>query len=202
MAERSEIYSNTVGMLAAGCVIGLFMLLTPPKQLPAGPEGPPVEVSLEQEEEPKQEPVQQPEMQQAPPPVQETEKIAEKTETAKAEEATPTKEPDPMPDPEAEAAAQEKAKQAEAAAAEKQTAFFGCLQKHFAYPRSREALKKKLKGTVVVRITTVGGEITKVEIATSSGSSILDDAAKASALKSGCGKVWPEGEMLENYIYN
>lgn len=180
-------------------VLTAFALLASPA-LPELPPlaGPGVEVSLEspppeepkpeekQEEKPeeKQEEEQQPqpvqeEPQQTPPPVSEV------TDLPKTEE--PEKEPEPLIDPEGEAAKQRE----EQEKFEKDAAAFGsCFQRYIRRHPGRlpaGVAKKKLHGRVVMNVVITDGKITAVTVTSSSGTPVLDELARSSALNSGCG---------------
>lgn len=66
-------------------------------------------------------------------------------------------------------------------------AFRSCLQAHARYPNSKEARLENPRGTVAVSVSLSGGQIVGVEVNGSSGSAILDQAARSSVLNSGCG---------------
>ena len=68
-------------------------------------------------------------------------------------------------------------------------AFQACLRAHTRYPTSKEARLENPHGVVGVAVSLSGGAIVSVGVTSSSGSSILDTAARASVLYSGCGSL-------------
>ncbi|MBJ7532740.1 TonB family protein [Rhodomicrobium vannielii ATCC 17100] len=206
MGERTEIISNASGIVIIAVLTALVLHSKPALPGPVVGPGEPVEISLEAApEEPKEQPKE--ESAAAPPPASEEVKPPEEVtpppppppppppeETAPIAEtpaATPTEEasvvpPEPLVDPDGVAAAQQQAR--EAAREKEASAFRTCLQKSARYPSSKEARKLKPHGTVVLEVHVQSGAIGDVIIVKSSGSTILDEAAKASVLKSGCGK--------------
>jgi TonB family protein len=67
--------------------------------------------------------------------------------------------------------------------------FNACLQAKAKYPTSKEARLQNPHGTVGVQVTLSGSTITSVTIVSSSGSPLLDQAAKAGILSSDCGAL-------------
>lgn len=210
MRPGNEFISNTVSLALVGALTAFIFCAAPALPLPPPLTKEGTEVSLEpsQVDNPDkplpeaqktdaqaaaapEPPHQQPEPptpeppRPAPPPPPEDPKT-EGPPAAAATADTP-KEVSPLIDPEGEVAAREKAR---VAAAEKEASVFrACLQKNAHYPSSREARKARPRGTVQVTVSLSGGAITGVEIAKSSGSPILDVAAKASVMSSGCGAL-------------
>jgi protein TonB len=66
-------------------------------------------------------------------------------------------------------------------------AFRSCLQAHKHAPTGKDALLQKPHGTVSVQVSISGGSIVGVSIIGSSGSTILDQAARSGVFGSGCG---------------
>jgi len=67
--------------------------------------------------------------------------------------------------------------------------FNACLQAKAKYPTSKEARLQNPHGTVGVQVTLSGSTITAVTITASSGSALLDQAAKSGILSSDCGAL-------------
>ncbi|MBB4199006.1 hypothetical protein CCR94_17835 [Rhodoblastus sphagnicola] len=66
-------------------------------------------------------------------------------------------------------------------------AFRSCLQARSHYPTSKEARLQHPHGAVGVSVSLSGGSIVGVAITSSSGSTLLDQAARSSVASSGCG---------------
>jgi len=79
-------------------------------------------------------------------------------------------------------------------------AFRGCLQAHARYPTSKEARLENPRGSVGVSVSISGGEITGVAVISSSGSQVLDAAARSSVLSSGCGGLAGGASSLTGQI--
>jgi len=219
MRPGNEFISNTVSLAVVGALTAFILYAPPALPLPSPLPKEGTEISLEpsQVDNPDkpvpeaqktdaqaaaapEPPHQQPEPPQpAPPPPPEDPKTEGPPTPAAAASDTP-KEVSPLVDPEGEVAAREKAR---VAAAEKEaSAFRACLQKNAHYPSSREARKQRPHGTVQVTVSLSGGAITGVEIAKSSGSPILDEAAKASVMSSGCGALGGgSGSVSGAFVY-
>jgi protein TonB len=184
MRERSEIISNTSGLAVVAGLTALLVLAPPAlPELPQRATGPDVEISLEAppEQAPPEPAVEAPPPPPPPPP----------------EEQPPPEPPktvDTQLDPDAEAA--QAARQEENA-----SAFRACLQKSARYPSSKEARKHKPHGAVVLKAIVANGVITGVEIVKSSGSAILDEAAKTSVMKSGCGSKVEANSVAGTIMY-
>ncbi|WP_127079699.1 energy transducer TonB [Rhodomicrobium lacus] len=203
MGERSDIISNASALVTVAFLGALVAHSRPTLPSQPGPSGPPVEIALEAlTETPKEQPKEDsaapmppteevkppeeviPPPPPPPPPGPEEAPEAEKPAVAEQEEA-PTAPPSPLVDEDGLAAAAEQKR--EATREKEASAFRTCLQKSARYPSSKEARKLKPHGTVVLEVHVQSGAIENVLIVKSSGSSILDEAAKASVLKSGCG---------------
>jgi TonB family protein len=197
MAERSEILSNLAGLAVAGLV--MWQLMTPAAQSagPGGgaPLGEPMTIDTTPPEPELPPPPPQPtpppmESPPPPPPPVEEPKPEEPPKPDEKAEIKPVAEegerPPPPPPPVSEEAAAK---------------FRSCLQKHMAYPSTKEALKKRPKGKVVVRAVVSPEGVTSHEIMTSSGSPILDSAAVTTLLKSGCGLLGESGSVTGTFDY-
>jgi periplasmic protein TonB len=185
MRERSEIISNTSGLAVVAGLTALFIFAPPAlPELPPQAAGPDVEISLEAppEQAPPEPAVEAPPPPPPPPPPEEP------------PPPEPPKTVDTQQDPDAEAA--QAARQEENA-----SAFRACLQKTARYPSSKEARKYKPHGAVVVKAIIAKGVITGVEVIKSSGSAVLDEAAKASVMKSGCGSKVEGNSVAGTIMY-
>ncbi|RAI17814.1 energy transducer TonB, partial [Rhodoblastus acidophilus] len=79
-------------------------------------------------------------------------------------------------------------------------AFRACLQAHARYPTSKEARQQNPHGAVGVSVSVSGGAIAGVSVTSSSGSGLLDQAARASVLSSGCGSAAGGASQLTGRI--
>ncbi len=70
--------------------------------------------------------------------------------------------------------------------AEAASAYKKCLLDSTYYPSTREARKLKPHGIVGLKILIIDAKVAGIEITQSSGSPILDQAARSSVLNSGC----------------
>ncbi len=212
MRPGNEFISNLTALALVAALTALVLLAPPALPEPQPAPGGNVEVSLEPSQvvnPDKPEPqAQKTEAQAQPTPVSEPppppppppeEPKAEGTPAQAAAAADTPKETSPLIDQEGEAAAREKAR--EATAEKEASAFRTCLQKHARYPSSREARKQKPHGMVVVKVSISNGTITGVEIAKSSGSPILDEAAKTSVMNSGCGELGGSSSVSGAFVY-
>ena len=93
----------------------------------------------------------------------------------------------PIEKPRQEQRASSAAPSAKSASAAAQ--FNACLQAKAKYPTSKEARLQNPHGTVGVQVTLSGSTITAVTITASSGSALLDQAAKSGILSSDCGAL-------------
>ena len=100
-----------------------------------------------------------------------------KTEAAAQPNAAPSSHPSPQ------------FSRAEPRSAGSAVQFRGCLQAHSRYPTSKEARLENPHGVVGVSVSLAGGAIVGVNVISSSGSPILDAAARESVLFSGCGPL-------------
>ena len=175
----------------------------PPEEPPPPPEEPPpppdVAPAIEtpppppKPPEPKKEPPKpKPEPRKEPPkprkPVDETPK-PQKTTQERPKTERPTA---------AAAAAAPKASPASSASQAAQ--FRACLQSRARYPTSKEARLQNPHGGVGVSVSLAGSSITGVSITASSGSSLLDQAARSSILSSGCGSLAGGASSLSGRI--
>lgn len=79
-------------------------------------------------------------------------------------------------------------------------AFRACLQAHARYPSSKEARLLNPRGVAGLVVSISGGEIVAVNVTRSSGSSLLDAAARSSVLGSGCGSLAGGASTLTGQI--
>ena len=195
MVERTAILSNAIGVaLTLALVAGLLAL---PSAAPAGLAGAPasVEIALESAPPapppPEPEPVQPqtaapppPEIPQTPPPDQPpppppTPPPVENPEPPKEADPEPPKPESILRDEDGEKIAQAQVQQLDPQVAARVNALLGRISK---YPEaSTRKLKAKPRGQVGVEITIVDGKVSAVEVVQSSGSPILDQAAKSTA---------------------
>lgn len=179
--------------------------------LPAVPEraagGPPsMEVSLEsapapepakeepaeaQTPPPQPEPVQPVEIPPPPPPPPQ-----EVQEEKPADEAP--KPPEMLVDDEGETT---KLSKLDTVAPELNSKFADCVLKKATYPSTKEARKLKPRGLVELKAYVSDGKILAIEIVTSSGSSILDAAARSTVQNSGCGPIVGNGVVVGGLKY-
>ena len=141
----------------------------------------------------------------APPPAPAEQQQAE--EQPKPPEPEPTPEPPPPPPPPEPPSEYEKEEEPEPveqmldedgapikpppqamveATEEQASAFKKCLLNRTYYPSTREARKLKPHGVVGLKILIIDAKVAGIEITQSSGSPILDQAARSSVLNSGC----------------
>ena len=193
--------SNVAGLAAAtGASAGMYYLATaqPPAAGP-GPLGEPAPMMVDTTPPEPEPPPPPPPPEPTPPPV-EPPPPPPVVEEPKPEEMPPPDEkadvkpmadegerpPPPPPPPVSEEAAAK---------------FRSCLQKHMAYPSTKEALKKRPRGKVIVRAVVSPEGVTSHEITTPSGSPILDQAAVTTLLKSGCGLLGESGSVVGTFDY-
>jgi len=188
--------SNCVALLITGGLLTLWALFAPSPS-PAGAGGSPGEMTVALETEPAPEP--------APPPAPAEQQQAE--EQPKPPEPEPTPEPPPPPPPPEPPSEYEKEEEPEPveqmldedgapikpppqamveATEEQASAFKKCLLNRTYYPSTREARKLKPHGVVGLKILIIDAKVAGIEITQSSGSPILDQAARSSVLNSGC----------------
>lgn len=89
----------------------------------------------------------------------------------------------------------------EAAAPELNSAFANCVLSKAVYPSTKEARKLKPHGTVQLKAYVSEGKILAVEILSSSGSPILDAAARSTVINSGCGPIVTNGVVFGGLQY-
>lgn len=200
MRPTTSIISNCVAFLITGGLLALW-LLAPDPSLPAGPgEGPgEMTVALEAAPEPTppapaEPPAPEPVKEEPPPPP---------PEPVPPPPQPPEPPPPPPPEPPAEPEKEEEqpAEQMldedgapikpppEALVPfneEAASAFKKCLLGRTYYPSTREARKLKPHGVVGLKILIIDTKVAGIEITQSSGSPILDQAARSSVLNSGC----------------
>lgn len=204
MRDRAEFLSNlAAATVLAVLVAGVGSML--PGAAGKGDAGPPGEMTIALEAAPEPEPP-------APASEQSAAPVEQPPEPPPPPVVPPP--PPPVPDPpeleEPEEAEQlinaegapvapppELAPVSEAAV----SAFRTCLQKHARYPSTKAARKLKPHGTVTLKISVSGGAVTNIEITTSSGSPILDQAARSSVLNSGCGSLGETGIVTGTIVY-
>ena len=211
MADPAEITSNVAAMLVVAVVSAWFALRPPARELPVGPGGSPtMELALEaisepiKAEEPKVEPAAAAPPPPEPPP-------PEPTPPSPPEPPPPPPPMEPVPDtPEPpkpvemlmdEDGEKSKIKPLAEATEAITKAFRTCLQKHTVYPSSKEARKLKPHGVVSLSISVEKGVIVGIEITKSSGSPILDQAARSSVLNSGCGELGESSVVTGTIVY-
>jgi len=91
--------------------------------------------------------------------------------------------------------------QVQAAPPEIDMQFGNCLQRHAIYPTTKEAFKQLPHGNVQRAVSVSGGAIIAIDIIKSSGSAILDTAARSSVLTSGCGAIAGSGKLTGEFQY-
>lgn len=192
------IISNLVGLFLTAGLLALWAFF-PAASPPAGAGGPSEEMTVALEAEPP-----------SPAPAPEPEKVAEEPP---APESVPEPVPQPVPEPpppppppepEQPPQKEEEAQPAEQmldedgapitpppqamveASEEQASAFKKCLLNRTYYPSTREARKLKPHGVVGLKILIIDAKVAGIEITQSSGSQILDQAARSSVLNSGC----------------
>lgn len=192
--------SNFIALLITGALLTLWAMM-PSASESAGAGEAAGEMTVALEAEPVPEPP-------APAPAAEPEKVAEEPPPPEPvpepvpppvpEPPPPPPEPEPPPEKEEEAQPAEQMldedgapitppPQAMVEANEEQaSAFKKCLLNRTYYPSTREARKLKPHGVVGLKILIIDAKVAGIEITQSSGSPILDQAARSSVLNSGC----------------
>jgi hypothetical protein len=217
MRDHTEITSNVTALAVISCLAALWLLIPPPPRGGAAPVGGnDVELSLEAAPEPapppppvaeaspppppppepkppEPPPVEPPPPIPPPPPVEEPPKPDEEPpkpmEMLKDEEGEKEPTPPPLPVlPELSEVSR--------------LAITKCLEKVVVYPSSKEARRLKPHGTVVIAMSIVDRVIVAAEVTTSSGSQILDQAAKSTVMKSGCGSQSEPGSFTGPFRVN
>lgn len=194
MREPTELISNVTGLFAIAGLAALIAVM--PREVPAGPGGPPGEIAIALEaaaeptpEPPKpEEPPPAPAVPEPPQPVVETPPPPPPPELEPAPPDQPPEPPEQLIDEDgAPITAPPDLKQA---TEEVNTKFGACLAKRTFYPSTKEARRLKPHGVVHLKAFVDGdGKIVSIEITKSSGSPILDQAARSSVQKSGCGAL-------------
>lgn len=204
MGEPAQIISNVTAALVVAGLTALLALSPPaPAAAPAGPGPNGVEMSLEAAAPEPEPPKEEPPAPAAPPP-----------EPTPPEPTPPEPPTPPPPQPEAEEPPKpdeeppkpvemlqdedgEKAKftALPTVSEEVKVQYQKCLIKHMALPNTKEIRKNRPRGTVEVVIYYSDGKLQAMEIGESSGSPIIDLAARNNVKNSDCGPVAKTGSI-------
>lgn len=202
MRDWTATISNSVALaIIIGAVALIMTIPAPAERRGESSGGPPMEISLEsapaeppaeKASEPPPAPSEPPQPEPPPPPPPPP---PEEPEQKQPEEPKPQ---EMLLDEDGDTTNLHKL---EAAAPELNSAFANCVLSKAVYPSTKEARKLKPHGTVQLKAYVSEGKILAVEILSSSGSPILDAAARSTVINSGCGPIVTNGVVFGGLQY-